>query len=602
MGKRPTDELRAGLASLANLPGIVIPAIPAWHPETQRWVIPCRIAADVLPDGPIAPVTDWFILVDENYPYGSTGIYPAKEGGITQTFPHQNYNGEGDAGQPWRSGKLCTWTDAAPLRRRGYDVEPVEPQQNLAWHLTRAQEWLKLASANELTQSGDYYELPYIPDRNGMSVAFCEGRSTLRQWQAGGKRHGIARGKLLDTDPAILAVTRFDTGQGRPAIEQEWGRSVSGEDGQEAVWIRLDSVPVLPPYQIPMTWGELRQACGMQGIDLDKLLRPAISQIRVGNPVLLIGFLIPEKIGGPDVRMHWLALRLPQRPYSQTRGFQNSERGRWLAYKQYAIHDAAALDWLEAENWHYDEVSVRGRLSSVAAQQRILIIGAGAVGSVLSEMLARAGAWDITVIDPGWLEAGNLARHTLLTTDIGSRKASALSARLDAATLHSNVNSIDAAFPPSDAEQAALVEGCDVIIDATGDDAVAAAMSRFAWREDKIFVSVSLGLHARRLFCFTAQGSSFPNEKFKDCLQPWLQLEREEYDPDELPRDGPGCWHPRHPARIDDVWMMSAAAVKLIEQTIDLSPKAPSLTVLEQHKDANGNFSGIRDVSQDWAG
>ena len=113
MERRLTDELRAGLASLANLPGIVIPAIPAWHPETQQWVIPCRIAADVLPDGPIAPVTDWFILVDENYPYGSTGIYPAKEGGITQTFPHQNYNGEGDAGQPWRSGMLCTWTDAA---------------------------------------------------------------------------------------------------------------------------------------------------------------------------------------------------------------------------------------------------------------------------------------------------------------------------------------------------------------------------------------------------------------------------------------------------------------------------------------------------------
>ena len=78
-------------------------------------------------------------------------------------------------------------------------------------------------------------------------------------------------------------------------------------------------------------------------------------------------------------------------------------------------------------------------------------------------------------------------------------------------------------------------------------------------------------------------------------------LEREEYDLDELPRDGPGCWHPRHPARIDDVWMMSAAAVKLVEQAIDLPPKAPSLTVLEQHKDAKGNFAGIHDVSQDSA-
>ena len=155
-------------------------------------------------------------------------------------------------------------------------------------------------------------------------------------------------------------------------------------------------------------------------------------------------------------------------------------------------------------------------------------------------------------------------------------------------------------FPPNpdDAEQSDNIGSCDVIIDATGDDAAAAAMSRFQWIGDKTFVSVSLGMYARRLFCFTARGSVFPNAEFREQLDHWLRLEGEEYNLDELPRDGPGCWHPRHPARIDDVWMLTAAAVKLVERAIADPPDAPALTVLEQQTDAAGNFAGIRDVSQ----
>ena len=599
-GRSLTDELRAGLASLANLPGIVILDTPAWRPETRRWAIPCRIAADVRTDGPIPAVTDWFVVADDSYPNGRIGIYPAKEGGITQTFPHQNYNGPGRAENTWRSGKLCTWTSVASLRRRGYDTEPGEPGSNLAWHLARAQEWLELASRDELDQPGDPYELPYVPHCDDMNAAFCEGSSTLLQWTEVATQHGTAEANVLDTNPPTIIVTRFNARKHHPPIEQEWRKDIGGSESPSLIWVRTNSVPVLPPYQIPMTWGELREACQLQDINLDSLLRPAVNNLANGQAVLLIGFPIPDKIGGPCLRMHWLALLLPEKPYRQTRGFQNSERGRWLAYKQYAIHDSAALNWLNTENWHRDEISVRGRLSEAATQQRILIIGAGSVGSALAEMLARAGAGDITVMDSDCLEAGNLVRHNLLAADIGNRKASALTARLNAAALHTVATPIDAMFPPNtdDAEQSDNIGSCDVIIDATGDDAAAAAMSRFQWNGDKTFVSVSLGMYARRLFCFTARGSVFPNAEFREQLDHWLRLEGEEYNLDELPRDGPGCWHPRHPARIDDVWMLAAAAVKLVERAIANPPGATALTVLEQQTDAAGNFAGIRDVSQ----
>ena len=594
MDKRPGEELRAGLAKVADIPGVVFLSTPAWDQDRLRWVLHCRITADADPEGPIPRVTDWFVLIGEGYPHGRVGIYPAKTGGITKTFPHQNYNGEGNADSPWRSGKLCTWTNVAPLHRRGYDSEPAEPDLNLAWHLRRAQTWLELASEEGLTQTGDPFELPYVPHGNGLSIAFCEGSSTLRSWLQSGKRCGIAKGQMWEAEASVLAVTRFESGKDRPPVEQEWGRRVAGEDAQDSAWIRLEGVPVLPPYQIPMTWGELREACRIQGAELDTLLRPTVSRLASGSPVLLVGFPIPERVGGPDSRMHWLALQLPEKTPRPRAGFRNTEEGRWRAYRTADLADHLPLYWLETANWHRAEISARGQLDEEITQSRFLIIGAGAIGSVLSELLARAGVGDIAVLDPDRLEAGNLVRHTLLSSDIGRSKAVGLGDRLTDATVHGHVSAVYGGFPPVDDGHAETVRDSDVIIDTTGEDAVPALMGAFDWGGVRTFISVSLGIHARRLFFFAARDTSFPQGEFVERLQPWLQLERNEYDLEDLPRDGPGCWHPRHPARIDDVWMMTAAAVKLIEQVVESPPGSPYFAVLEQDRTDDGTFAGIR--------
>ena len=568
-------------------------AQPEWYAQERRWAIHLRITADTAFGGPIPQVTDWFALVGNNYPDDSIGIWPAKVGGIAQTFPHQNFNGPGKPDRPWRAGLLCTWTETAPLQRLGYNVEPAEPERKLAWHVERAQTWVELASRDELVQAGDYYELPYVPCADAARVAFSEGGASLQQWLTNGKRCGTARAVTLDTTSPIFAVTEFHVGKGQPAVQQEWGRELDAREDKSFAWVRAHSAPILKPYQLPSSWGELRQAFKEQSIDLDRLLRPLVMASQK-PAVLLIGFPIPERVGGPNLRIHWLALRLPDHNSGRQPGFRNNEQGRWLAYKRSAIPDGAALQWLRSENWHQNEIAVRGRLGDATTHRPALIIGAGAVGSVLAEMLARAGIRDLTVIDPDFLEAGNLVRHTLPVSDVGRSKATRVAERLTDATLHAQITGIDAEFPPDDADNEERVGSASIVIDTTGDDDAIAAMSRFLWNESKTFISVSLGLHARRLFFFAANGTSFPRDEFTQRLQPWLRLEAEEYELDEMPRDGPGCWHPRHPARIDDVWMMTGAAVKLIERAIDNPSTASTFAVLEQQRDEDGDFMGIR--------
>ena len=601
MRQQPTAELRAGLFALGNRPGIAILDGPTWHQAGQRWAVHCRICADVPADGLIPAVTDWYVTADEYYPDGRIGVYPAKDGGITQTFPHQIYNGDGPAEQPWRTGKLCTWTPVAPLHRRGYDAEPGEPEANLAWHLERAQAWLELAACNELAPPGDPYELPDIPHQQAPLIAFSENASNLRQWQDTSTPYGTAAVELLDGPLSTRAITRFNAGSRRPPIEQDWSKPFRASPAELAIWLKLNRAPALPPWQIPMTWGELRQACAMQGINLEQALRYAVSS-QTGDIILLLGFPIPDTIGGPSARMHWLALSLPTINRNPQPGFRSNRQGQWLAYKQKSINDTAAINWMQTENWHYDEISVRGRLDHRITRQRILIIGAGAIGSAIAEMLARAGAQTITIIDGDRVAAGNLVRHTLLSDDIGRHKATALSERLNSAAIHAQVVGINRAFPPHDREQADAIRECDVVIDATGDDAAASAIGKFTWGTAKTFVSLSLGIHARRLFCFTAHGANFPVNTFRNSLQPWLGLERSEYDLNDLPRDGPGCWHQRHPARIDDVWMLTAAAVKLVEQAISKPPAAPALVVLEKQTNDSDGFAGIRTVRNETLG
>ena len=116
-------------------------------------------------------------------------------------------------------------------------------------------------------------------------------------------------------------------------------------------------------------------------------------------------------------------------------------------------------------------------------------------------------------------------------------------------------------------------------------------------RNQVVRVDFVRGLHARRIFCFVASGLTFPADDFLRTIDPWLQLESQGFEIESLPRDGPGCWSFRHPARIDDVWMMTAAALKVVEQSMVHSPETPKLVVIEQQLDDDGNFMGTKLIS-----
>ena len=344
-----------------------------------------------------------------------------------------------------------------------------------------------------------------------------------------------------------------------------------------------------------MTWGELRAAVRRQGLDVDKLIRKGAARIRDGKcHVLMIGFPIPETVEGPPARMHWLATKLPALTLLTPGGFRSTnDSGCWYVDRNRVLHDAVPIEWLCTENWSSEEFSARGKLPTTLTGQNVALIGAGSLGSVIGEILVRSGVKTVTVCDDDVLHAGNLVRHTLSLESVGINKAKALARKLNASSPHATVQAIGSGLQNDGSEPAPWLSLADLVIDCTGSDEALARLAQAEFPSRTVFVSVSLGLFARRMFVFCTRDSRFPFDRYMAAVGPWIKREQEQYAGSELAREGIGCWHPLFPARVDDVWMMAGAAIKTIEAMLALPTDTSSLSVIEQVYEG-GQFTGLR--------
>jgi adenylyltransferase/sulfurtransferase len=100
------------------------------------------------------------------------------------------------------------------------------------------------------------------------------------------------------------------------------------------------------------------------------------------------------------------------------------------------------------------------------AARSALVVGAGALGSVVGQYLAAAGVGRIGVLDHDDVELSNLSRQVLhYTPDVGRGKAASAAAKLRFLNPGVVVDEYPARLGPDNAD--ALVLGQDVVVDGT---------------------------------------------------------------------------------------------------------------------------------------
>lgn len=581
--------VREACRLLEGQAGVTVIGELQWFEHLRAWALPVRLQVEAPTSSDVPSSTDWYIVIDERFPFGKVELFPSRVGGLPGTRPHQNRNVTGDTALPWTEGDICIKAPTFVHGRHGDNPDPFGEVHRLRWYIERARSWLEDAVAGTLLRPGDHFELPKFSVRPE-TVGFCEDSATFAAWTASAARYGRVELAGL-SGGAAYAARRFLDSAGGEIVAPAWGAYIAGRTNpQVAGWLRLDSVPIREPYEAPQTWREFWTLIAASGVNPETLLRPVLAPLRDGKPhALLVGFPIPLRVGQAPSVMHWQPLHLPSQVTSAkaAQGFRSNEEGHWRRDQAMVLRGKGSLTWLNGENWSPEVLGARGRLNAALRNTQVTLVGAGALGSVVAELLVRGGVWDIHIVDPERLTAGNLVRHALSLEEIGQHKAEYLAQRLNrlspfACCSFSKRRAHD--------ERKENAQGLRLVLDCTGSDDVLQRLSAGTLEAGSMLVSVSVGLGAKRLYVACAPGMSFPFSEFKAAMQVWLARDVEDNGGRMLPHAGPGCWHPLFPAGPDEIALHAAAVVAELERVARGDSRSWSLRVMERRIDDDGTL------------
>ena len=241
---------------------------------------------------------------------------------------------------------------------------------------------------------------------------------------------------------------------------------------------------------------------------------------------------------------------------------------------RYARHGLEAALGLIAENRNVDRLGAAktahtgestrrlraGLDADLLASSKVALVGVGAVGSLLAEMLVRSGVGSLTLMDGGIVRPGNCIRHLARPADVGRNKADTVRDHIIHAGVLSEKEARDRLTVETRSLTSAmateqLFEVHDLVIDATGDGPATALVCTASRILDEPSVTVCLQRGGT-----VARVDRFPlrnGESHSEALQPG--------EPDVVLREG-GCGDPVSPT---PPWACAAAAARAAGMVVD---------------------------------
>lgn len=156
--------------------------------------------------------------------------------------------------------------------------------------------------------------------------------------------------------------------------------------------------------------------------------------------------------------------------------------------------------------WIHSRGGAKGM--SALAQKKITLIGCGALGSEVANMLAKAGLQQLVLVDGDLLDWDNIGRHLLGARDVGKNKATALRDHLLGQLPHLEIAAEACAWEQLLESKPAAFADSDLVISLTGDwasesglNTLAKSRSRppvlFGWTEPHGYAGHALLVAAR---------------------------------------------------------------------------------------------------------
>lgn len=587
-----SQELRLGRLCIEDIDAVSLLEDWQWHKRLKIWYIKVGITIPTASSF-VPKFTEWFLTAESTYPWGTIRVYPSKTNSITHTFHHQIHNGFGLQDTQWRSGYICLDVPDFILPRMGDRLEPYDAETRLEWQLLRAVKWIESASEDALVKTGDDFEIPDFCGPGHPHVSFVETKSMLEPWMRLEKKYG----KVLIAHPndETLICKSFLTMNGELLTEVPFKKKFDSRD-HHAYWVLFDNIPVVKPWGAPMTWKELESSISVEEYNrLIATIKKATTSGTFGPLMLLVGFPIPDKIGHKPTIIWWQPMYLPEigkrKNIHRRKGKPNDLQVSWTKYQANHLSDEREVKWMRSQNWSEEAITSRGSFPEHLRNNKIIVAGAGALGSIISEILSRGGIKHINIIDYDRIEAGNLVRHTALTSDINKLKSEVIADRVNLASIYGQAVGINGSIPTNIKDP--NNKDASIIIDTTGSDDLIESLCELDFEKEMIFISVWIGYEAKRTYIFTMKATQFNKKSFRDLTQTWLHKESQEFSDLILPREGIGCWHPVFPARFDEMLASASITTQYLTDFFE-DILEPHLAIFEQTNE-NG-FTGYKRI------
>lgn len=469
---------------------------------------------------------------------------------IFQQYPYQFHDSESirfinsellEYNHVNRDGSICVHT-----------LQSIDLAQKISFDLNGLKHWIIKYYINK--EQDNHYEHIVVPYKhiNGIkySFLFTEVDYTFKKGQFGFFNYSeLSKGVNRAEKTITNIVCSFNIEKN--VIPCKWSEAYLKLANSEGIFVFIEKPPIKNKRFAIENWVELEPYVDQSFFDF---LYALSTNTPLKNKPPILPLFIGYKISSFEI--HWQSVLIQSNDFPNY-GVKANNPGRSYLGK---FQDKEII-WAETKNISYKYFFGRGTLHKKLTSSKILIIGIGAIGSILASTLVRGGCTNIYISDYDLKEPENVCRSEYLFLTGITEKVQDLSNLLIAISPFVSVTVIEklidyAKYLINDSNWLKTIENTfneyDIVFDCTADNDLAHIFDLLNLKSD-IF-NISITNHAKNLVCVVKPNIyQWMIEIFK-----FLQNDiKDLYNPT-------GCWSPTFKATYSDVNTLVQYAIKHI--------------------------------------
>jgi len=451
-----------------------------------------------------------------------------------------------------QNGAICIHTAHTPVlsQKLIYDVESVKA-------------WIKKYYINK--DSDTHYEHLIVPEKifkkNHYAYFFNEVDYIFQKNQYGFVDYSIMNDGVFHEENIQSSIFQAFLNKDREKIvDVDWNFQLKNLPQSIGLFIFLKDAPSKNQRWVFDNWKDFETILPQDFLKFLHNFEERLVNEKGKTLPLFVGYNISE------TEIHWQAIILEIGNFPI---YGEKINKQWLT----KINEDKVIDWAMTRNCSYKYFFGRGKLSNQITESKILIIGIGAIGSIVAKTLVRCGCRKLGFIEFDVKEPENVCRSeysfftgitnktndlinelSLISPFFESIKDGYVFSEIFDAVIKSYFDDKNAK-----SEIAKFLDDYDIIIDCSADNDLLYVLSQL--NINSTLLNLSISNHAKHLVCATEHNRyEFITSQFGGNIL--------KFDVDDL-HNPTGCWSPTFKASYNDINVLVQTAIKQINLKLE---------------------------------